>query len=274
MHSFYDDVQHYICILALKSDYLFARKLMLILCHVMYSLQYLEEFKKERLGLIIPDDYHSHELPLHFNISESEQRATPGHFDWRDHSVITPVKDQMKCGACVMFSMTSSLEGHHAIGKNKEMVDLSEQFIVDCAIRENGYRNNRGCAGNTFPDSLKFAKDYGITSEHLYPYVGEQRKCKLDGMNAVTRVKDFQRLPDSTNDVKRSVAENGPVSIGIYVWKPFMLYNSGIYDGCGHSCKNFIHKICTHRFIYCPFNSSFILTLTLCFSLFAHSYYS
>lgn len=197
----------------------------------------MDEFKSERLGLTISEET----SPIdHFlqNFTDPEVlRNIPAKYDWREHGCISPVKDQMKCGACVMFALTSAMEGHHAIRNDRRIVDLSEQYMVDCAIRANGYSKNRGCDGNTYPDTLKFSKDYGVTAEYRYPYTGKQGKCQLEGMFAETQLKDYKKLPDKTSEVKLAVARDGPVPIGIYVWKQFMFYESGIYDFCGSPCK-------------------------------------
>lgn len=66
----------------------------------------------------------------------------PKAVDWRSKNVVTPVKNQGRCGSCWTFSSTGALESHNAI-KNKKLVSLSEQQLVDCA--ENF--DNHGCRG-------------------------------------------------------------------------------------------------------------------------------
>lgn len=104
--------------------------------------------------------------------------------------------------------------------------------MIDCAVRENGYKKNKGCDGNTYPDSLQFAVDHGITAEHLYPYQGSQGQCKF-GMSSVLQLKGFRRLKESVDEVKYAVANEGPVAVGMWVYKPFLFYKTGIYDQCG-----------------------------------------
>jgi len=202
-----------------------------------FADMHLDEFKSERLGLIIPDerlDIEDHPLPHTPNDTtlDSQLRNIPPSFDWRDHGVISAVKDQLKCGACVMFAVAAALEGQYAICNKKQMVDLSEQFIIDCAVRENGYRRNKGCDGNIYTDTLKFAVDHGITSEQLYPFKGANGKCTFDGMIPAVELKGFKKLKANVDEVKYSVINVGPVAAGMYVQRPFMFYKSGVYDHC------------------------------------------
>lgn len=45
--------------------------------------------------------------------------------NWIDKGAVTPVKDQLFCGACWAFSAVGAVEGAYAI-KNKKLVSFSE----------------------------------------------------------------------------------------------------------------------------------------------------
>lgn len=84
-----------------------------------------------------------------------------GSWDWRNtKNVVTPVKDQGRCGSCWAFSTTGILEGYFAIYKNLA-VSLSEQELVDCSTSY----SNLGCNGGNVDAALFYVADHMLTDE-------------------------------------------------------------------------------------------------------------
>ena len=84
----------------------------------------------------------------------------PLNFDWRTSGKVTPVKNQGSCGSCWDFGTIGSYEGVIACTFG-ELVDLSEQYILDCNS------SNYSCQGGwwAFSDLAN-----GVPLESCYPY--------------------------------------------------------------------------------------------------------
>lgn len=86
----------------------------------------------------------------------------PTSYDWRDEGIVSPVKNQGKCGSCWTFSTTGAMESHWAIYKSVAPPLLSEQQLVDCA----GAFDNHGCHGGLPSHAFEYINYVGgLTSE-------------------------------------------------------------------------------------------------------------
>jgi len=71
-------------------------------------------------------------------------RKNPASIDWRDHGVVTHVKDHGSCGSCWAFGAIASLESQYSIRDGDgTLYDFSEQQLVDCDT----LGDNNGCRG-------------------------------------------------------------------------------------------------------------------------------
>lgn len=93
-----------------------------------------------------------------------------GEVDWRTRSIITPIKNQGKCGSCWAFAATAAHETYQIQFKNqpKDIV-LSEQQLVDCSTAQP--YGNTGCNGGYGVRALEYIKDFGQTINASYPYM-------------------------------------------------------------------------------------------------------
>jgi len=152
--------------------------------------------------------------------------SIPEEVDWRtEKGVVTPVKDQGKCGSCWAFSTTGSLEGQLKLRKNIT-VSLSESQLVDCS------RYNLGCSGGRVSWAFSSIKETGIESEADYPYVAEQKECRFDASKVVAHVQGYQavnRFFPSEKKLTQAIATVGPISVAIYANDNFINYKRGVF---------------------------------------------
>jgi len=153
----------------------------------------------------------------------------PDSFDWRPYGVISPIKNQGGCGSCVPFAATACLESSHALWHNNQILDLSEQELIDCS-KGNG---NAGCAGGTYVPTFEYLKNNGQTTEGEYPY--EERDngaCRAGGRSHPARVIGWWPVEPHGNEeaLKNAVATYGPIAVAIHVNGDFQGYRGGIFE--------------------------------------------
>merc|ERR1712212_1098263 len=134
----------------------------------------------------------------------------PESLDYRSQDgVVTPVKNQGRCGSCYAFSATGALEGQWRLVKGQAL-SLSEQQVVDCSTSFGNY----GCRGGLPVYVYNYIHQYGSEGEASYPYVVRQ---------------------GDEEGLKAALAQVGPVSIGYDATTNLQRYRSGIFDDptCG-----------------------------------------
>ena len=156
-------------------------------------------------------------------ITFSGLKHIPKSVDWRQLGKVTGVKNQGDCGACWAFSAAGAIEGAHAI-KTGELVEVSEQELVDCAI-------DYGCYGSTPENAFDYVKKHGIDTAQSYPYVDkENEECKSSESSSRVRISKYYLIPTGDEDtLTRAVAEMGPVAAGIVATQKFHLYSGGVF---------------------------------------------
>ena len=170
----------------------------------------------------------------------SHGTGVPDTIDWTTKGVVNSVRDQGQCGSCWAFATTANAESVWAIS-NGNLLDLSEEFLVDCASGL-GYFN-MGCNGGNPDSAFKYMINNGQCTDASYPYTavtGTCQKCtsagvKFSGCSDVT--------PNDQVALKAAVAQQ-PVVIAIEAdTRYFQSYSSGILTDASKCGTNLDHAV-------------------------------
>ena len=163
----------------------------------------------------------------------SSALSAPASIDWRTLGAVTSVKDQGQCGSCWTFSSTGAVEGAWAIAK-KQLVDLSEQQLVDCATGVS--YGSHGCSGGQMDGAFKYVIQNGQCLNSVYPYTAKDGSCqKCSAVAHLSSCSDVK--PNDQISLKGAVAQQ-PVSIAIEAdTRYFQSYSSGVLTStsCGQN---------------------------------------
>jgi C1A family cysteine protease len=156
--------------------------------------------------------------------------ALPASVDWSAAGAVTPVKDQGQCGSCWAFSTTGSVEGAWFL-KNKSLVSLSEQQLVDCSTSE----GNQGCNGGLMDYGFQYViNNKGLTTEATYPYTATDGTCKTKVKSAAT-ISSFKDVPTNSQSALMNAIVQQPVSVAVEAdQNSFQFYAGGVMTkACG-----------------------------------------
>jgi len=166
--------------------------------------------------------------------------------DWRDQGVITEVKDQGRCGSCWSFAAAETIESYYGISSGN-LVQLSQQQILDCTPNPNHCGGSGGCRGATV--ELAFQQVIimgGLASEWTYPYTswfGENANCNQTRSRPVAKLSGYVNLPQNKQDpIKSHLSTQGPLAISIDA-SAFHDYDSGIFNACNQTNPDLNHAV-------------------------------
>ena len=164
----------------------------------------------------------------------------PVQMDWRNRggfSFITPVRDQMECGACVGFCFTALLESMVCVEHGLE-ANLSEADLFFCS--------GGGCGGWYPDDAQKAIQIRGVSLENCYPYQPQDQPCAVctDRASKTAHAKNgvvFWNVESR----KQYLADVGPMAAAMDVFEDFFAYRTGVYrhltgDRVGGHCVEVI----------------------------------
>ena len=158
--------------------------------------------------------------------------ATVKAFNWRDSRYSTVVQYQGTCGSCWAFTSAAVYETNYYI-KNRVTLDISEQFILDCAVDKNG--NDAGsCDGGWYGGVFDYLMTKGALLEKQRAYKGKQGSCYSTGKSPykVTKWGYLRRdagIP-SVSEMKEAISKYGAIAACVKVTPAFQAYKSGVFN--------------------------------------------
>lgn len=192
----------------------------------------------------------------------SEASTLPESFDWRDHTTISPVRNQGQCGSCWAVSAAGAATDRQTIACMRAtkksgqacMTPYAAQTMVSCAMEPSG--QPFGCCGSDLVTPMEYIRDKGIPPKSYVTYTahaGESSaQChKVQACPAVLEeakgasllhskplpqgdATDPFRIPSNGGSIveamKREIMTNGPITAGMTVFLDLMChYKEGVY---------------------------------------------
>merc|ERR1711963_934066 len=199
------------------------------------------------LGLVLPPAEERISSPnLDEMYAELDRQTIPAAYNSITEGLVTSPKNQGACGSCAAFAATGLHETSMVkAGATLSGLDLSEQYLVDCAYSTNGANGCNGAWPHIY--SKWFHEDGGVgLHETGYPYLGRNPKLNCDTAGSLpkwssgAKVSNAQWDYSCTEDkLKQLVATKGAVAVAIYASDSgFGSYKSGVFDQCTDTTIN------------------------------------
>jgi len=159
-------------------------------------------------------------------------------------SLLNPPRDQVNCGGCWAFSISSVVEAAYAKNKNsgKPVPYFSIQQLLDCNT------TNLGCNGGDLSYGLNYALNSGLEYDTSYPYLGYSgNKCYYNSGLVKGNLKGYSYCSNQTTSYKcttntvYNLLASGPVSVVTNggSWA-FQNYSGGLFNS---ACYNIDHAV-------------------------------
>jgi Papain family cysteine protease len=158
--------------------------------------------------------------------------ANRASWDWRLAGAVSPVKDQ-QCGNCWAYASAAALESSNLI-RNISLIDVSEQYIVNCAV-DNGGEDAGTCGGGWHEGVFEYMIAHGVAGEASLPDSGADAPCDPNISAPYRAVAwDYVATPapatgfgdsiPTVDSLKQALCEHGPLAVGVLATDNFQAY--------------------------------------------------
>ncbi|XP_026136705.1 cathepsin O [Carassius auratus] len=150
------------------------------------------------------------------------KNSYPPKFDWRDHGIVGPVRNQESCGGCWAFSVVEAIETVSAKDGGK-LQQLSVQQVIDCSYE------NEGCNGGSPVGALDWLAQtkLKLVNEAEYPFKDMAGICQFfPQSHAGVTVRNYSAYDFSGQEevMKSVLVESGPlvVIVDAISWQDYL----------------------------------------------------
>lgn len=163
------------------------------------------------------------------------------HIDHRQSGCLLPAGDQGNCMSCYAFATMAFYEWTHCKATG-ELVDFSEQYVVDCGSARHFLR---GCSGGAFRRVGEFIDEFGLELEQNYPYMERNYQCPFTNDRPRSEMGSIRIPSPGWNefpiDEIETYLQRSPVLIGMKLNNEFLEYGGGVDLGLGCSEEVGLH---------------------------------
>jgi len=162
------------------------------------------------------------ENPQRFGNNRRKRQATS--VDLRSKKAVGAIRNQGSCGSCWSFATVNTMESAH-FKRTGKLLDLSEQYFVNCDTLDNG------CNGGWMSSAYTFARTNGIPEEKTNQYVAKKNTCKA-ATGTLVKVANYTQLyPRDTTSMMNALNQGYTLAVAMRAGtSEFMSYRSGILD--------------------------------------------